>query len=615
MRPRHWTVADLFSLFRRCLNLLSYRDRRFVGVYALLQFTLVLLDLLGLLLIGAIAAIATSSIQGTDLPNVVKTFLDILAFEESSPQVAAAILGLAAALLLIMKSFLSYYLGLRSYAFLARREASISESLAKRIFNQEITGLNRFTTPQYQHALTNGCSSVMGGVIGQSLALLAEVVLQITMLVTLFLFSPFLTIVSLTFFLGLFLLLNKFQGDKARKWGQGMTNADVDSTRLVADAIGSYREILVSGRRSFFINQIRDSREKAAKYLVLKTMLTQFSKYAFEMSIIVSGLAISAYAFLTKPAIQAASLVVIFITATTRIAPSILKLQQGILQLRGAAGATELFFEIHDSVADINHYGDEVLGLQTYTFHPKQGITLSDVSFSYPKSHNRALSRISLKIPANSSFAIVGPSGSGKSTLVDLILGVIRPQEGSLDIFGVEPKNMQSDEPGKIAYVPQSVYLTSGSILENVGLGINREKIDESRVWNVLERVRLDLWAKGLSHGIHSSVGERGSQLSGGQKQRLGIARALYQDPIMLVLDEATSSLDAESEHEISASIESLKQKITTIIIAHRLSTVINCDQVVYLNEGKIISQGTFTELRRAVPDFDRQANLMGITG
>jgi ABC-type multidrug transport system fused ATPase/permease subunit len=119
----------------------------------------------------------------------------------------------------------------------------------------------------------------------------------------------------------------------------------------------------------------------------------------------------------------------------------------------------------------------------------------------------------------------------------------------------------------------------------------------------------------GLSQGILSTVGERGSRLSGGQKQRLGIARALYQDPLLLVLDEATSSLDAESEHEISASIESLKRKITTIIIAHRLSTVIKCDQVAYLNNGELVSQGTFTELRQAVPDFDRQANLMGISG
>jgi ATP-binding cassette subfamily C protein len=198
---------------------------------------------------------------------------------------------------------------------------------------------------------------------------------------------------------------------------------------------------------------------------------------------------------------------------------------------------------------------------------------------------------------------------------VDLILGVISPQQGELSIFGLEPKKIQSLEPGKIAYVPQSVYLTSGSILENVGLGIDRANIDPGRVLSALEKVHLDLWVNSLSQGIHSTVGERGSRLSGGQKQRLGIARALYQDPLLLVLDEATSSLDAESEHEISASIESLKRKITTIIIAHRLSTVIKCDQVAYLNDGELVSQGTFTELRKAVPDFDRQANLMGITG
>lgn len=214
MRPQNWTVYELLHLFRRCLKLLNYRDRNFVALYAIIQFALVLLDLFGLLLIGAIAAIATSSIQGTELPGVVKGFLEFLSFEENPPQSIAAIFGMAAAFLLIMKSFLSYYFGLRNYSFLARREARISESLAKRIFNQEIVYLNRFTTPQYQHALTNGCSSVMGGVIGQSLSLLAELVLQITMLVTLFLFSPILTVFSLSFFLGLFLLLNKFQGKR-----------------------------------------------------------------------------------------------------------------------------------------------------------------------------------------------------------------------------------------------------------------------------------------------------------------------------------------------------------------------------------------------------------------
>ena len=614
MRPRKLTEPDLVYLFRRCIKLLNSRDRNFVLLYAIIQFTLVLLDLFGLLLIGVIAAIATSSIQGTELPGIVQWFLEYLRIEERPPQFIAVIFGVTAAFLLIMKSFLSYYFGLRNFSFLARREARISESLAKRIFDQEVVYLNRFTTPEYQHALTNGCSSVMGGVIGQSLSLLAELVLQITMLVTLFLFSPILTIFSLSFFLGLFLLLNKFQGEKARKWGMGMTQADVESTSLISDAVGSYREILVSGRRIFFIENIRRSREESAKYLVNKSMLTQFSKYAFEMSVIVLGLAISAYAFLTKPAIQAASLVVIFITASTRIAPSILKLQQGILQLRGAAGASELFFEISDSVVDTNKNYAQDLSIKSSNFSTEQGITLKNISFTYPESKRRALHEISLKIEENSSFAIVGPSGSGKSTLVDLILGVIRPEHGELSVFGLEPIRMQSLEPGKIAYVPQNVYLTSGSILENVGLGIDQAKIDPDRVQSVLEKVHLDMWINSLSQGIHSKVGERGSSLSGGQKQRLGIARALYQNPLLLVLDEATSSLDAESEHEISASIESLKQKITTIIIAHRLSTVIKCDQVAYLNDGRLISQGTFKELRRVVPDFDRQANLMGIS-
>jgi ABC-type multidrug transport system fused ATPase/permease subunit len=188
----------------------------------------------------------------------------------------------------------------------------------------------------------------MGGVLGQSLSLVTELALQFSMLITLFFFSPILTLLCLCFFSILFFILNKVQGGKARIWGLGMTQADVSSTSLIADAIGSYREIVVSGRRSFFINNIKRARQEAARFQVNKSMLTQFSKYIFEISVVIAGLGISAYAFLTKPALQAASLVAIFFTAAYRIAPSVLKLQQGVLQLKGAAGATELFFEIQD---------------------------------------------------------------------------------------------------------------------------------------------------------------------------------------------------------------------------------------------------------------------------
>jgi ATP-binding cassette subfamily C protein len=214
-----------------------------------IQFGLISLDLLGLVLIGGIVAIATSAVQGTQAPAVVTSAMELFNLEALTPQRSAALLGLVAATLLILKSLLSYFFGLKNYAFLAKREAAISESLARKIFALQITELQKYTTPQYQHLLTNGSAAVMGGVLGQSLSLITEFALQISLLITLLFFSPVLTFVCLVFFLLLFIILNRVQGEKAKTWGMQMTNADVLSTSLIADAIGSYRENIVSGRQ------------------------------------------------------------------------------------------------------------------------------------------------------------------------------------------------------------------------------------------------------------------------------------------------------------------------------------------------------------------------------
>lgn len=609
-----WSTSSLIKLFLQCLKLLNRRDRVYVALSAIIQFSLVFLDLAGLLLIGGVIAIATSAVSGSKTPELLSRTIEVTNLSTQTPQVVATILALVAAFLLVLKSFLSYYFGLRNYAFLASRESKISTQLAKRIFNQQITKLGRFTTPQYQHALTLGCSSVMGGVIGQTLTLLTETFLQLSMLITLFYFSPFLTLVCIVFFSSLFLILNFVQGKKARKWGVGLTEADVDSTTVIADAIGSYREIVVSGRRQYFIDKLERSRSLAANYQVNKAMLTQFSKYAFETSIVVSGLGVSAFAFLTKPAIEAASLVAIFLTAATRIAPSVLKLQQGILQLKGAAGATELFFEIENSVNGDVYLGPRDKSNVLVTLDLNKGVQVFQLSYNYPGQEKYALHDISFEVLSNHSLAIVGPSGAGKSTLVDLILGVIQPSYGSIKLFNLDPETLLESRLSKVAYVPQSVYMATGSILDNVALGISPEQIDVEKVWEVLKMVQLDDWVSHLEEGIHSQVGERGTRISGGQRQRLGIARALYQEPILLVLDEATSSLDAESEYEVSKSLELLRGQVTTLVIAHRLSTVQKCDQVIYLENGRFIAQGTFDELRDSIPNFDRQAELMGIT-
>jgi ABC-type multidrug transport system fused ATPase/permease subunit len=208
--------------------------------------------------------------------------------------------------------------------------------------------------------------------------------------------------------------------------------------------------------------------------------------------------------------------------------------------------------------------------------------------------------------------AIVGPTGSGKSTLIDLMLGVLSPTSGNIRIFGISPEKVPESHI-RVGYVPQRVYLTDGSIIENICFGESPDEWDESKVWTVLDKVLLKDFVHNLPQGLRTGVGESGSKLSGGQRQRIGIARALYLNPDLLVLDEATSALDAISESEITKTLERVEGELTTVVIAHRLSTVLNADKIVYLHKGQIQGIGTFDELRISIPDFDRQAELMGI--
>jgi ABC-type multidrug transport system fused ATPase/permease subunit len=238
-------------------------------------------------------------------------------------------------------------------------------------------------------------------------------------------------------------------------------------------------------------------------------------------------------------------------------------------------------------------------------------IEVSNVHFSHDESDVVLFEQVTFQIKPGSLVAIVGASGQGKTSLVNLLLGLLEPSKGTISISGMSPLHAITSWPGGIAYLPQRPELLNGSIRDNIVLGWKHSHDLDTRVFDALEKAQLSQFVTSLPGGIDTQI--KDLNLSGGELQRLGIARAMFTKPKLLVLDEATSSLDSQTEEEVSLAIKSLRGEVTVVMIAHRLSTVKSADSVVYLDKGKVISMGSFEKVRTVVSDFDTQAKLMGL--
>jgi ABC-type multidrug transport system fused ATPase/permease subunit len=332
-----------------------------------------------------------------------------------------------------------------------------------------------------------------------------------------------------------------------------------------------------------------------------------------ELTLIFGALIVSGVQFVLNDATRAIANLVVFLAAATRIAPAILRIQQSLLILRGGLGTVDNTIKIikEASVGEYQDLQDNTPDFKHLDFN--SSIVIKNLKFAYGESNQFQLSKIDLFVAQGEHIAISGSSGAGKTTLVDLILGVLTPTKGSIEISGVNPLQAFKQWPGATAYVPQDIVIVNGTIWENIALGFSFDQNHEYHIWDALKLAHLDDYVRNLPEGLFTQVGERGYKLSGGQRQRLGIARALYTKPKILVMDEATSALDGETESDIANAIKSLRGKTTVLIIAHRLSSVRNADQVIFMSNGTIIAKGTFTQVRDIAPEFDRQANLMGL--
>jgi ABC-type multidrug transport system fused ATPase/permease subunit len=313
--------------------------------------------------------------------------------------------------------------------------------------------------------------------------------------------------------------------------------------------------------------------------------------------LVIGAVSIGAIQFFMQDAAHAVATLAIFLAAGSRMAPAVLRIQQGSILMKSSIGMAKPTLDLIEFLGNsrlVENMDDEV-----HTKHDgfKAEIDVVNVSLTYPEKFDKALLNVSLKASQGAVIAVVGSSGAGKTTLVDVLLGILEPDSGTVQISGVTPLEAISKWPGAIAYVPQDVLVTNGSIRENVALGYPLEAATDELVNDAIRIASLAEFVATLPEGLDTNLGERGAKISGGQRQRIGIARALFTKPKLLVLDEATSALDGGTEESISSDIQKLKGSTTVVLIAHRLSTVRDADLVLYMDKGEI----------------DRQAKLMGL--
>jgi ABC-type multidrug transport system fused ATPase/permease subunit len=600
-------------IFLSSLEVLPYSDRRKMIFVTLIQILLGVLDLLGIALIGILGSLAIKGVQSSSPTGKVGQVLEFLNIGSLSLQGQALILGIAAASALILRSVCSIYFTKRILYFLSRRGAIISSNLLRSTVHQNLDEIQQQSAQENIYSLTVGVNNLLLGVIGTSVMIVSDAILLIIISFGLFVVDPIVASCTLIIFTSIGYALYRLMHVRAENLGKENAKNSIENYQELVDLFKTYREIVTKNRQEFFIQKISKTRFNLAEISAEIAFMPNISKYALETSVVVGALLISAAQFVLQDAAHAIGTLSIFLAAGTRIAPALLRIQQGLLTINNSLGSAQPTITLIDNLGTSRAQNGEIaeISFTHEAFSPE--VKVSQLEFRYINNSKSTISNITLELVPGESLAVVGPSGSGKSTFLDLILGVLKPSDGNIRISGKSPNDAAATWPGAISYVPQDVVVVNGTIAENITLGFVYEDRFEEQVLNCISSVHLTDFVSDLPNGIHTRVGDTGAILSGGQKQRLGIARALFTNPKLLILDEATSALDAETENAISESIKTLRGITTLIVVAHRLSTVRDLDKIAYIKDGKLETIGNFEEVRNQIPDFDSQAKLMGL--
>jgi len=602
--PRLNFAPQAIGVYRDIKSILTKKDQIRILIVTVIQICLSLLDLISVAFVGLLTALTINGIQSKRPAGTVSDALSILGIDNLSFQQQAALLGFMSGFLLILRTILALWFSKKLLLFLSLKGAEFSSKMIRELLKQPLLVVQEKSVQETIFQVTIGVGAITNGVIAIGVSLVADCALLAVMLIGLSFVNITISILTALAFCVVGFLLFQLLKHRAAVLAANDAGWTIKSNQKIAEVLVSYREATVRNRRDYYSDLISDYRYKMARAQAEAMFIPTISKYVVEMALVIGSLLLAATQFLLYDAVHAISILSVFIAAGSRIAPAILRLQQGAIQIRSniavAANTLDLWNRIQTNPKDVGRINANIESEGYFD----ATVEIQNLSFFYPNSSAPTLERINLKVKSGEMVAIVGASGAGKTTLVDLILGVLDSSQGHVFISGMDSQTATRTFKGKISYVPQDVLIVDGSIRENVALGYPTSEISDEDVWEALRSAQLEQFVSSLPLELEHPIGERGANLSGGQRQRLGLARGLYTKPKLLVLDEATSALDGDTEANVTQMLHSLRGEITLFVIAHRLSTIKDAERIIYLEKGKIIAEGTFSEVQSLVPNF-----------
>ena len=607
-------------VLKRLLSYFPASDRFVFFIAVAIQFLLSIIDVLALFITGLLAGLVITFSTGTPLPKSMSKILNFFGlratlFDQPSKPILG-IIGVIIIAALVGRTIASLFLQRKILNMLANRQSLLANSFGNLMAHAKYPWVRQSETNKLVYALTDGINDLVLVTVGNILTLTGEFILIILICLSFLAIDFKLLLLLVLFAVALSVTMHFMGSKKAFILGNRRAEAVVEARSIAMEEIELFRELTILNKTEQYRDKYKAAMLEVAHSSSRYLWIQQIPKFLLEVSVVLVGVLLLLFSTTSGGLGETSQAISVFFLGLMRVGPSLLRLQSGFSGFRNSIGGATMAFKQLDELTQNSKEISKFDGKESnsiITGESGSAISIMNITFKYPGQPRELFENFSLDVRFREKLAIVGPSGGGKSSLCDLILGLNEPATGEVFLEGQSPAAFLKLNLGAVGLVPQSVITISATFAENIALGCPLESIDLEKVREVCRIANLDDVLEELSDGLVTQIGEGGIQLSGGQKQRLGLARALYTNPRLLILDEPTSALDSVSEKKLFDAFNNATVDKTVIVIAHRLSTVKSMDRLLYLDNGRSILADSIEQLRTVSPDFEKQASLLDL--